>query len=119
MFIFKILKEIVGSYDILKDYLERIPIYGYLIPSLNTFCNELLYYVYHHEVLGNSGGIRIDFNGKTFALKVPEKYSVLLEGLELTDPAPDIISPSQYDYTNEEFKMLLFDFIDILKRVEN
>ncbi len=119
---FKILKEIVGDYDILKDYLNRIPLKGFDISNLNKYSNQMLYFVYYNQTLRATGQITIHFNNSEFCLQIPENYlRNRSQHLLLFKPNAIVVQgdPPQYNYTIKEFHNLLIEFIDLLKRIEN
>jgi len=119
---FKILKEIVGGYDILKDHLNRIPLNGFILSEVSQYLNQLLYYICHDQTLRAKGDITVIFNNVEFCLRIPENYpkdttkDLILFNPKLSNMITDL---PQYKYTIKEFNMLLNDFLDLLRRIEN
>ncbi|MBL7883018.1 MAG: hypothetical protein JNL69_03045, partial [Bacteroidia bacterium] len=117
---FRILKKFVGSYDILKTYLNRIPLRAYVIDNMNYYANMLLLFVHYEKTLRTQGDIPISFNNKVFYIALKGRLedslntTIVYEGRLGTSD-----NPIQYNYTTREFNTLLNEFLDLLNRVEN
>jgi hypothetical protein len=111
---FKVLKEFVGGYDVLKDYLNKIPPRAFNVKEINKHANIFMYFVYFEQTFRVDGTVTIYFNGKEIALKSLGKIRDNLDKIESVQAG----SPMPLKFSIHEFKMLLSDFIDLLKRVD-
>lgn len=118
---FKILKDIIGDYETIKEYSNRIPLRAYTLRDINLYANQLVYFVYYENTLRANKPVLINFNSKLFYLDVPidhvnEKLHMLV--LRKTNSSGESETNLQYDYNISEFKMLLSDFLDLLGRID-
>lgn len=118
---FKILKEITGGYDTLKEFLNRVQLNDFKFPDLNQICNKLLFFIHWSETLRGDGEVVLEGTDKKFFMriangKIPHKLSNLLVYAYDTKLNS---STDQYKFTPKEFLILLNEFIDLLISLEN
>jgi len=115
---FKILKEIVGGYDVVKDLISRVNSQSFLVENMNKYSNFLLFFLNYKSTFRAKGFATIFFNGQRLNYPVTanaEKDANNAIVFQVMGGNEN----KQYDYTLDEFRMLLLEFIDLLKRVDN
>jgi hypothetical protein len=117
---FQFLKEIIGGYDIVKEYVDRIPARAFQVNNLNSCCNQLLLFNFYEKTLRSKGAINIRFKNFIFRMNIPEKEALRdrLSDLLVFKIPTDETGMRQYNFSREDFKEILLDFIDLLIRVE-
>jgi hypothetical protein len=116
---FRILKEIIGGYEIMKDFFIRIPLKGFVFANINFYCNQLLYFINYQETFKTQTIVVVKGAKKDLYLKLPENVRDGFEDLTSYDSGVDHEHPPQYNFSTKEFKMLLEEFIDLLDLVDN
>jgi hypothetical protein len=115
---FRILKEVTGGYDILKEFVFRIPENGFLLPDINAYCNQMLYFLNYRKTFGTTQGppvIMVD--GMQFVMKLPDDTRESLH--EALTYQIDAINQVQHQFSTKQFKSLLTEFLDFLIHVDN
>ncbi|NCT75115.1 MAG: hypothetical protein GXC78_11330 [Chitinophagaceae bacterium] len=116
LFQIMILKRIVGDYDYLIELLHRIPAKHFTINSMNYHGNIFLFMLEYQKTFFKKGRIIVDLNGKKFKLDATKEFDRDIKQLKIS--ILDDSLATQYNYTKEEFKELLIEFIVLLKHSE-
>lgn len=118
---FKILKDIIGNYDDIKEMIKSIPSQSLVLRHMNAACAEMLYFITYsrHRFNSNSTNLTHYLFDRLLFLKIDhirqEQYTLQAADDRFTPSG----EPPTHEFTREEFVFLLGEFLDILKRVKN
>jgi hypothetical protein len=118
---FNILRQIVGEYDVIRDFIVKIPEKGFQVSDINAYCNQLLYFLNYQKTFRTTGGtptVEAD-GGVILYMKLPNNVAKGLDDIMTYGLGDGHTSPNQYSFSMRQFKMLLEEFAEMLIRIEN
>lgn len=116
-----IVKDIIGSYEEIRELVLRIPSQNLITTSINNHCEELIYFltIDWHKLDGTLTYKAIDVSGEKVRLMTEKDTNGehVVKAYGLMESVGD--QKKSYEFNRNQLKLLLLDFLELLNRVGN
>lgn len=118
---FRILKEICGSYDDIRDFVKRLPLQALDVADMHDFTYWLIYYLLFekHKFSENIGNGYATLGHLDFRYMLHHKAHNEVELAVFEKKVDSNQQDVGYKFNKSDFVFLLSEFLDLMTRVRN